>query len=136
MPSEKWARGRAHRACGDSEAQVHLPQLLQDRFCRRENIYPIGKEVGRDLSASPHHFVGGNGQAKRLFIKLDRESVAHPEHVSVVFSTIDDAVFGEQFRVDLVPPRLGVGHDAIQIEDDSAELLRHDVPHLLPRQRG
>ena len=30
MSSEKWARGRADRACGDGEVQVLLPQLLQD----------------------------------------------------------------------------------------------------------
>ncbi|PYK71568.1 MAG: hypothetical protein DME44_07485 [Verrucomicrobia bacterium] len=99
---------------------------MQDRFCRRENIYPVGKKVGRDLAAPSHQFLNRREQAKRFFVKLDGEPVTHPQHVSVVFPAIGDAVCGEQFRVDLVPPRLGVGEDAIQIEDHSAEWLRHD----------
>jgi hypothetical protein len=39
----------------------------------------------------------------------------------VVFAAIGDAVFGEQFRVNFVPPQLGIGDNAIQIEDHSAE---------------
>ena len=126
VSSEKWARRRADRACGDGEVQVHLPQLLQDWFCRRENIYPAGKEVGRDLSPPSHHFVGRDRETKRLFVKLDGEPVTHSQHVSVVFAAIGNAVFGKQLRVNLVPPRLGVGENAVQIEDYSAERLRHD----------
>src|SRR5205823_6717293 len=37
VPSEKWTRRRAYRACGDGEGQVHLPQLLEDRCWRRES---------------------------------------------------------------------------------------------------
>src|SRR5438874_4248272 len=128
VPSEKRARGRAQGACGDGKVQVHLPQLLQDRSGRRENAYPVGKEVDRDLPPPLHHFVAGHSEAKRLLVKLDGEPVTHSQHVSVVFAAISNAVFGEQLRVNLVPPRLGVGEDAIQIEDHSAERLRHDVP--------
>ena len=127
MPSEKRARGRAQGACGDGKVQVHLPQLLQDRSCRRENAHPVGKEVDRDLPPPLHHFVARHREAKRLLVKLDGEPVTHSQHVSVVFAAISNAVFGEQFRVNLVPPRLGVGEDAIQIEDHSAERLRHEV---------
>src|SRR6266566_304410 len=67
-------------------------------------------------------------KGKRLFVKLDREPVTHPQHVLVVFATIGDAVFGEQLRINLIPPRLGVGEDAIQVEDHSVERLRHDGP--------
>src|SRR4029077_13432018 len=126
MPSEKWARGRAHRTCGDGEVQVYLPQLLQDELCRRENIYSAGKEVGRDLSPPSHHFVGRDRETKRLFVKLDGEPVTHSQHVSVVFAAIGNVVFGKQLRVNLVPPRLGVGENAVQIEDNSAKRLRHD----------
>src|SRR5439155_25200158 len=70
VPSEKWTRRRAHRACGDGEVQVHLPQLLQDRSCRRENIYPATKEILRDLPPPSHHFVAGHSEAKRLLVKL------------------------------------------------------------------
>src|SRR5438128_11562109 len=68
VPSEKRARGRAYRACGDREVQVHLPQLLQNRFCGRENIYPVSKEVGRELAAPSHQFLNRRGQAERLFV--------------------------------------------------------------------
>src|SRR5947207_3142360 len=77
--------------------------------------------------AELHHFVAGHREAKLLLVKLDGEPVTHCQHVSVLFAAISNAMFGEQFRVNLVPPRLGVGEDAIQVEDHSVERLRHEV---------
>jgi hypothetical protein len=35
----------------------------------------------------------------------------------MIFAAVTDSIFREQFRVDLVPPRLGVGEHAVEIED-------------------
>ena len=48
----------------------------------------------------------------------------------MIFALISDAMLGQHLRVDLVPPRFGVGQNAIEIENDGAELLRH-ASHLL-----
>ena len=101
--------------------QFHLPQFLQHFFDVRKQADPIGKELCRDLTATPHHFLSRHGQAKCFLVKLDREPVADSDHVLVVFAAIRHAVFGEQFRVDLVPPRLGVGEHAVKIEDYGAK---------------
>ena len=58
---------------------------------------------------------------KGILVKLDCELVTHAEDVSVVFAAVTDSMFREQFRVDLVPPRLGVGEHAVEIEDDAAD---------------
>ena len=95
----------------------------------------MGKEVGRDLSPSLHHFVGRDRETKCLFVKLDGEPVTHAQNVSVVFAAIGNAVFDKQLRVNLVPPRLGVGENVVQIEDYSAKRLRHDKG-IIARSRG
>src|SRR5213076_1381503 len=61
--------------------------------------------------------------------------VTHAQNVSVVFAAIGNAVFDKQLRVNLVPPRLGVGENAVQIEDYSAKRLRHDKG-IIARSRG
>ena len=53
----------------------------------------MGKEVGRDLSPSLHHFVGRDRETKCLFVKLDGEPVTHAQNVSVVFAAIPDTRF-------------------------------------------
>jgi len=67
----------------------------------------------------------GRPDAECLFVKLDRELITHAENFAMVFAAIRNALFAQQFRVDLVPPRLGIGEDAVEIEDHSAERLRH-----------
>jgi hypothetical protein len=54
---------------------------------------------------------------KGILVKLDGEPVTYAEDVSVIFAAISDSMFREQFRVDLVPPRLGVGEYAVEVED-------------------
>jgi hypothetical protein len=54
---------------------------------------------------------------KGILVKLDGEPVTHAEDVPVIFAAVTDSIFREQFRVDLVPPRLGVGEYAVEIED-------------------
>jgi hypothetical protein len=68
---------------------------------------------------------------KGVLIKLDCELVTHAEDISVVFAAITDSMFGEQFRIDLVPPRLGIGEHAVEIEDHRVKWWRHSVLHLL-----
>ena len=92
---EEWTGRCTHRAGSYSKVQVHLPQFFQRRIYRRKQIDAVGKELGGNLSAPPHHFVGRDGKAKRLFVKLDGERVAHSEDVLVMFAAIGDAVFGE-----------------------------------------
>ena len=70
---------------------------------------------------------------KSIFIKLDRKPVAYAEHVSVVFAAIRHAVFGEQFRINLIPPRFGIGKQTVEIKDYSAKNSMHGVLNLLPR---
>src|SRR5262249_7465591 len=60
-----------------------------------------------------------------VLVKLDCESVTHAENILVVFPAITNSMFGQQFRIDLVPPRLGVGEHPIEIEDHSTEWWRH-----------
>jgi hypothetical protein len=67
---------------------------------------------------------------KGILVKLDCELVTHAEDVSVVFAAISDSMFREQFRIDLVPPRLGVGEHAVEIERHGIKWWRHDVLHL------
>jgi hypothetical protein len=85
----------------------------------RKQADPIGKELGRDLTATPHHFLSGYRESECFLVKLDREPVAHTDHVVMVFAAILHAVLSEYFRVDLVPPRLGIGEHAVEIEDYS-----------------
>jgi hypothetical protein len=68
---------------------------------------------------------------KGILVKLDCELVTHAENVSVVFAAVCDSMFREQFRVDLVPPRLGVGEYAVEIERHRIKWWRHGVLHLL-----
>jgi len=58
---------------------------------------------------------------KGILVKLDCEPVTYAEDVSVIFAAISDSMFREQFRVDLVPPRLGVGEYAVEVEDHRVE---------------
>jgi len=95
MSMQEWSRRRADRACGDAEAQFHLPQFLQHFLDLRKQADPIGKEIRRDLTATPHHFLSGHGEAKCFLVKLDREPIAHPDYVLVVFTAIRGAVTGE-----------------------------------------
>jgi hypothetical protein len=41
--------------------------------------------------------------------KLDRKPITHAEHGPVVLAAIIAAVLGEKPRIDLIPPRLGIG---------------------------
>jgi hypothetical protein len=68
---------------------------------------------------------------KGTLVKLDCDPVTHAEDISVVFTAITDSMFGEQFRIDLVPPRLGVGEYAVEIESHCIKWWRHGVLHLL-----
>src|SRR5438046_9150249 len=97
--------------------QFHLPQFFQHFFDVRKQTDPIGKELGRDLTATPHHFLSGDGEAKCFLVKFDREPVTHTEYVLVGFTAIRHAVLSEQFRVDLVPPRTGTAETAHELED-------------------
>jgi hypothetical protein len=54
---------------------------------------------------------------KGILVKFNCEPVTHAEDVSVIFTAVTDSILREQFRVDLVPPRLGVGEHAVEIED-------------------
>jgi len=85
----------------------------------------IGKKFGRDFSPPPHQFFGRCRDAERLFVKLDCETVTHAKHILVIVAAIGNAVFGQQLRVDLVPPRLGVGKNTIQIKNHRAKRLCH-----------
>ena len=38
-----------------------------------------------------------------------------------MFATISDAVFGKKLGVNLVPSRLGIGQNTVEIEDDCLE---------------
>ena len=49
----------------------------------------------------------------------------------MIFAAVIDSMLGEQFRVDLIPPRLGVCEHAVEIEDHRAKWWRHGVLHLL-----
>src|SRR5262249_7929481 len=124
-PLEEWTRGRAYRIRCHGKPQLHLPQFFQRRFCRRKQANTVCKKLGRDLAATPHQFVNRRGEMKSIFVKLDRQPVTHAQHVSVVFAAVCNAVLGEQLRVDLVPPRLGIGEHAIKIEDYGAKRWRH-----------
>src|SRR6266853_134084 len=55
------------------------------------------------------------------------------ELVSVVFAAIRHAVFGEQFRINLIPPRFGIGKQTVEIKDYCAKNSMHGVLNLLPR---
>jgi hypothetical protein len=68
---------------------------------------------------------------KGVLVKLDCEPVTHAEDIPVVFAAITDSMFREQFRIDLVPPWLGVGEHAVEIEDHRIKWWRHGVLHLL-----
>src|SRR5207248_5523831 len=92
---KEWSRRRADRACGDGEAQFHLPQFLQYFFDLRKQTDSIGKELRRNLTATPHHFQSGRGKAKGFLVKLDREPVVHADYVLMVFTAIRGAVLGE-----------------------------------------
>jgi hypothetical protein len=105
--------------------------LFQCRFCGRKKTHTVREKFGRDLAATPHQFLDRRGYVKSVLIKFDREPVTHAEDISVVFAAITDSMFGEQFRIDLVPPRLGVGEHAVEIEDHCAKRWWHDVLHLL-----
>src|SRR5207237_4629021 len=83
----------------------------------------------------PQPLAGRHRKAKLLLVKLDPEPITHSEDVAVVFPAISDPVFGQQRRVNFIPPRLGIGKHAIEVEDHSAERLRYHVPHLLPKRR-
>ena len=39
----------------------------------------------------------------------------------MILAVIVGAVFAQQLRVNLVPPRLGIGENAVEIENDYAE---------------
>ena len=43
----------------------------------------------------------------------------------MVFAAIRNALFAQQFHVDLVPPRLGIGEHAVEIEDHCREWFSH-----------
>jgi hypothetical protein len=83
--------------------------LFQCRLCGRKQTHTVREKIGRDLSASPHQFLNRRGDVKGVPVKLDCEPVTHAENIPVVFAAITDSMFREQFRVDLLPPRLGVG---------------------------
>jgi hypothetical protein len=70
---------------------------------------------------------------KRILVKLDCEPVTHAEDISVIFAAIIDSMFREQFRIDLVPPRLGVRKHAVKIENYRMKWKRHRVWHLSRR---
>src|SRR5262249_23329854 len=123
MSIQKRSRRVADRAGGESEpnwrfeTQFHPPQFFQHFFCSRKEADLFSKELGRDLAPALHHFFSRHGDVERSFEKLDREPVAHAENLFVIFTVIFRAVLGEQLRVDLVPPGLGISEHAIEIED-------------------
>ena len=84
-----------------------------------------GEKLGRDFASAPHQFFGWRGDAKLFFVKLNRKAVVHTQYVPMIFAAISDAIFGQQFRVDLILPRLGVGQNAIEIENHCAKGLSH-----------
>ena len=96
----------------------------------RKQTDAVGEQLGRDFAAASHQFFRRRGNAECLFVKLDRELITDAEHFAMMFATISDAVFAQQFRVDLIPPWLRIGEDAVEIENHSAKLLRHGAPHF------
>src|SRR4029450_4545318 len=91
----------------------------------------VREKFGRNLAAAPHQFLNRRGDAKSVLVKLDCEPVTHAEDISVIFAAITGRVFSEQFRVDLVPPRLGICEYAVEIENHCANRPSHGVLHLL-----
>ena len=85
----------------------------------------MSKELGRDFSPAPHQFFCRRGNPKLLFVKFDCEAKTDTKHVLVIFPMIFSAIFTKQLSVDLVPPRLGVGQNAVEIENDCAKRLSH-----------
>ena len=75
--------------------QFHLPQFFQHFPDVGKQADPIGKELRRDLAATPHHFFSGHGENKCLLVELDRKPVTHPDHLLMMFAVVRDAVFGE-----------------------------------------
>ena len=69
---QEWASRRAHGAGRDGETEVSSAATLPDCFVRKQTD-AVGKEFGRDFAAPAHHFFGRHGEAKCLFVKLDRE---------------------------------------------------------------
>jgi hypothetical protein len=73
----------------------------------------VCEKIGCNLAAAPHQFLNRGKDVKRGLVKLDCDSITHAKNISVVFAAIPDAMFREQLRIDLVPPRLGVGDHAV-----------------------
>src|SRR4051812_226729 len=128
MSIQEWPRGCANRTCCQSEpdrplrgGRPDLFQFFKDFSYIRKQTDTVRKEFRGNFSAASHHFLGRCVEAECLSIKLDREPVIYPEHFAMIFAAIIYSMLGEQFPVDLVPPRLGIGEHAIQIENDGAE---------------
>src|SRR6516225_11974592 len=52
-------------------------------LCGRKETNAIREEFSRDLATAPHQFLNRRRQAKCLFVKLDRETIAHSEHLAM-----------------------------------------------------
>src|SRR5215469_11710326 len=109
-------RGGAHRTCSYRQGYLHLDQLFQRRLCGGKQAHTVREEIGRYLAAPPHQFLNRRANLKGILVELDCDPVTHAEDVSVIFAAITNSVLREQFCVDLVPPWLGVGEHAIEIE--------------------